>query len=394
MAHSGKPDPIVALEPLVRRIAANRLSSRDDIDDVVQETLTRLLEARPRLELRTLASYAVVTTRHLVTSLQRRREIAERHAPKTFDPRAPLDPEERVLQLEEQRALLSGLARLREGERDALIERDVLDASTAEVAAKESTTPGAAATRLTRARARLRVEYLLAFRGLRDLPAPRCRSVLYALAAGDKARQVSLAAGDHIDECSSCASVVGPLIARSRRLAALAPFGVVTGWIGRQIKAHPAHATVGGATAVAVAAVVALTFVEPAAPPKDAPAWVLLIGGEKGLPLPPDFAWRTHVNDSVIARGAPVESVPLDEGFWIGTSNRNRLFAVITGGGESPVHVSATHRVWFRGRLIKNRAGSLHRLIPRMSEGEGLLRRQGHHIVVKVEDLRTSPRRN
>lgn len=77
---SKRSDHIAALEAVVRRIGSALLDDPHDVD-VVQETLTRLLEAEERLELRTLAAYAVVTTGNLVTSLRRRNATAQKHAP-------------------------------------------------------------------------------------------------------------------------------------------------------------------------------------------------------------------------------------------------------------------------------------------------------------------------
>ena len=54
-------EPIVALAAVVRAVLAARLHDRDVVEDLVQETLARLLEARPRLDDGVLAAYAVAT---------------------------------------------------------------------------------------------------------------------------------------------------------------------------------------------------------------------------------------------------------------------------------------------------------------------------------------------
>src|SRR4051812_31995240 len=57
---------------LVRRVVTSRLTDPDAVDDIVQETLVRLLGARSRLDDRALGPYAIVVARNLVVSHWRR----------------------------------------------------------------------------------------------------------------------------------------------------------------------------------------------------------------------------------------------------------------------------------------------------------------------------------
>ena len=57
-------------------------------------------------------------------------------------------------------------SRIPESERDVLLAHEVDGAGTAELAASRGSTPGAIAAQLNRTRAKLRVEYLLAERGV------------------------------------------------------------------------------------------------------------------------------------------------------------------------------------------------------------------------------------
>jgi hypothetical protein len=59
---------VAGLEPVVRRVIAARVSDRHLIDDLVQETLARVLESRRSLEGEALLAYAVVSARNIVTS--------------------------------------------------------------------------------------------------------------------------------------------------------------------------------------------------------------------------------------------------------------------------------------------------------------------------------------
>jgi hypothetical protein len=73
--------------------------------------------------------------------------------------------------------------------------------------------------RLARARANLRLEFLLTFRRL-SLPTPECRPVLLALAARDPRRKAQLDAAGHVEMCPTCAELLEPMTERDRRIAA------------------------------------------------------------------------------------------------------------------------------------------------------------------------------
>jgi DNA-directed RNA polymerase specialized sigma24 family protein len=66
---------LVAVTEPVRQAAAARAAAgavgQAEVDDVVQETLARLWEARWRLERGALLAYGVVVARNLVTSAER-----------------------------------------------------------------------------------------------------------------------------------------------------------------------------------------------------------------------------------------------------------------------------------------------------------------------------------
>ena len=71
--------PIVELVPLVRRVVAARVRDPQLVDDLVQETLVRVMAARARVEADTLAPYAAVTARNLVASYAERNDRARRY---------------------------------------------------------------------------------------------------------------------------------------------------------------------------------------------------------------------------------------------------------------------------------------------------------------------------
>jgi RNA polymerase sigma factor (sigma-70 family) len=213
-------DDVMELAPLLRRVITARVRDRQVVEDLVQETLTRVMSAHRRLEPRALAPYAVVTARNLVTSLATSEDRGRRHAHRLIDLREPMLPEEETLRREERRAVTTALARLPEQDQEALVAHEVEGMDTATLAASRDSTPGAVAAQLSRARAKLRVEYLLELEQA-EPPTASCRPVLLALSAGDRRRQRDLDAGGHLLACAWCARLSEPLLDR-RRTASVA----------------------------------------------------------------------------------------------------------------------------------------------------------------------------
>jgi serine/threonine-protein kinase RsbT len=208
-------DDLLELAPLLRRVIAARVHDRHAVEDLVQETLTRVMAARQRLEPRTLAPYAVVTARNLVRSLATSEDRSRRHAHRLIDVREPVLPEEEALRREENRAITAALGKLSQQDQEALVAHEVEGMDTATLAISRDSTPGAVAAQLSRARAKLRVEYLLQLEQA-EPPTARCRPVLLALSAGDRRRQRDLDAGGHLLACSWCARLSDVLLDRRR----------------------------------------------------------------------------------------------------------------------------------------------------------------------------------
>lgn len=162
---------------------------------------------------------------------------------------------------ERHQALNSALDGLGPVEREALVSHSD-GVSTAEIAERESTTPGAVAARLARSRARLRVDYVLALRKVTP-PTPRCRPVLLAVSASDIRRQRALDTAGHLAGCASCAELIPPLAQRRSFLAgvAVAPLALLGAAGGRivRVSQHPAaRASAAVGVAGGIAAVVLL----------------------------------------------------------------------------------------------------------------------------------------
>ena len=118
-----------------------------------------------------------------------------------------------LLQQEERSLVAKALDRLATTDRDLLVAHEVERQDTRTLAERRDSTPGAVAAQLNRARAKLRVEYILVQEHL-DPPTERCRPVLRAISSGDRRRQRELDTGAHLLECECCARVGVALLDR------------------------------------------------------------------------------------------------------------------------------------------------------------------------------------
>ena len=207
-------EPVADLVPVIRRVVAARIRNPAQVDDIVQETLSRVLAARSRVEGDTLAPYAVATARNLIASAaqreQRARQLAHLLAePGDEEPR----PEDEANRRADAALVNTALGRLAQTDRELLLAHEVEGKDTAALAADRGSTPGAVAARLARTRARLRVEYLLAQRGI-DPPTDRCRPTLLALSSADRRRQAELDVTGHLLACDFCADLGRLLLER------------------------------------------------------------------------------------------------------------------------------------------------------------------------------------
>jgi RNA polymerase sigma factor (sigma-70 family) len=373
------------------------MDNADIVDDIVQETLTRLLDARWRLDRAALVAYALVTARNLVAEHQRTAAVAQRHAPRLAEPVTSASADDAVLAAEEQAAMSAAVQLLDEPDRALLLAREVDEISVAKLAAEHGVTPQALTARLARARARLRVEHLLVFR--RAAPrSPQCRPVLEALSLGDRRRQATLHAGAHLLRCRTCGPLAEPLLRRRRSLSAFWPVSLLAApW--RSLRAHAGSAgTAAGAVVVAVGVLVAVLVVRadgpPPAPPPGPPPNVeratgpLTVAGEP-LPFSSVRTLRSRVGEPVRAQRARVLSVPADEGFWIGTASEGRVWVQLRGGGESRPRIAAGRLVSFTGRVASAPASMPGRVGLSSAEGAAELVDTGAYIEVRTGDVTT-----
>lgn len=204
---------VAALMPMVRRIVHARVGAHAAAEDLIQETLVRVLAAAPTIEPGMLEPYAIATARNVVASMWRDDDRHKRNRHRVADVRRAETPDEQVVADEEQSAVLQALARLTEREREALLAHEVSGRDTRTMASEQGSTAGAVAAQLNRTRARMRVEYLLVLEQA-EPPTDRCRPVLLSLSSGDRRRQREVDAARHVLECELCARLSDPLMKR------------------------------------------------------------------------------------------------------------------------------------------------------------------------------------
>ena len=124
---------ILALVEPLRRFALSRVHDAHDAEDITQETLTRVLAARGRLEDGTLTGYAFAVARNLVAGRYREADLGRRHSARLVDRREPPQPEHVLLAAEDRRALATALRELPQRQRDQLVEHVVHDVAVSEL---------------------------------------------------------------------------------------------------------------------------------------------------------------------------------------------------------------------------------------------------------------------
>ncbi len=217
LPESGGQSDVAALIPMIRGFVYSRVANRAVADDLVQETLVRMLAAAGRVEPGMFEPYAIVTARNLVASMWKEQDRHRRNQHRIIDLRPSDSPDEGLLQREEKDAVAEALERLSERDRHTLVAHEVSGQDTRSLAEELGMTAGAVAAQLSRSRARLRVEYLLALEQEESVT-DRCRPVLFAVSSGDRRRQREVDAARHLLECDLCEKLSPPLLKRGQHI--------------------------------------------------------------------------------------------------------------------------------------------------------------------------------
>lgn len=214
----GPADDVTDLLPMLRRIVAAKIGEHPAAEDLVQETLVRVLAAQDRIEAGMARAYAIATVRNLMATMWREEDRHQRNRHRVHDPGEPERADELVVASAESAAMAKAVQRLDDRERRLLLAHEVEGEPTSSLAGDAGSTSGAIAAQLKRTRARLRVEYLLALDQV-EPPTDRCRPVLLSLSSADRRRQRELDAARHLLECGLCSRLSEPLLARGPQRA-------------------------------------------------------------------------------------------------------------------------------------------------------------------------------
>lgn len=388
-------DTLVGLTDVVRRTLLARNADIHLVEDLTQETLVKVAAARPRLSDDTLRAYAIVTARNALNHHYRRQATVKRHAHRVVEFRSLDGPEQVTLEREETDALALALDRLDAHDRELLIAHESDGTPLDELAARHHTTPRAIAMRLARARAVLRVEFVLAFRRVENI-STQCRNNLIALSAGDTRRQGELHTAEHLVTCDTCAEMSKPIVQRRRGIAAwllLAPAELARRYLASLRRSHVTQ-VVTIATITAAATLTYFAFANdpdstqaatapveatsaPAAPaPSAAPA-----------PTTPIDPCQPAVDASVIAAdldncpftltSVTVIDVPADEGFWVTAPDGQPAWVHLVGDNESPQQIAPGQSLTMTGRIRQHTTSVDHAGAP-PDQQSGLAARTAH----------------
>ncbi|RBY88280.1 hypothetical protein [Blastococcus sp. TF02A-26] len=121
----------------------------------------------------------------------------------------------------------------------------------------------------------------------------------------------------------------------------------------------------------------------------------VVAGGQSVLPLAtaadPAAALAAVTGQQATGTAVQVLSVPADEGFWVGTSDTDRVWVQLTGeAGESPYQVQEGDTVDFEGTVVAHDAGFAGQVGVDPAEGADQLTQQAQHIEVAKSAVRLS----
>ncbi len=102
-------------------------------------------------------------------------------------------------------------------------------------------------------------------------------------------------------------------------------------------------------------------------------------------------AFAEFAGQPATATGVQVLSVPADEGFWVGSSDTERVWVQLTGeAGESPYQVQEGDRVDFEGSVVAHDEAFAGEVGVDEADGAGQLTEQGHHVEVAKSAVQLS----
>jgi hypothetical protein len=100
---------------------------------------------------------------------------------------------------------------------------------------------------------------------------------------------------------------------------------------------------------------------------------------------------RSHADQEAVGRAVRVQSVPADEGFWVGPSEQDRLWVQLSGtGGESSYKVRQGDSIDFTGTVTATPEGFAAKSGVTEAEGAGQLTSQDFHVSAPASSIKLS----
>ena len=131
--------------PVITRVVRARVRDRAAADDLIQETMVKVLAAADRVEPGMLEPYAIATSRNVVATMWQQQDRDRRHQHRMVD-LAPADaPDLDLLRSEDRSAMGVALEHLTPAEREALLAHEVEGMATRSMAERRGWSPGALA---------------------------------------------------------------------------------------------------------------------------------------------------------------------------------------------------------------------------------------------------------
>lgn len=131
----------------------------------------------------------------------------------------------------------------------------------------------------------------------------------------------------------------------------------------------------------------------PAAPGALGASAALTSQGQPLLPLATaatNSKYTALAGQAATGKQVVVQSVPANEGFWVGTSETDRVWVQLIGRGESPEKVTPGAKASFTGKIVANPPNYPATVGLTAAEGAAQLTSQGAHIEVPQNGLSLS----
>jgi hypothetical protein len=129
----------------------------------------------------------------------------------------------------------------------------------------------------------------------------------------------------------------------------------------------------------------------PAASGQTGEAGTVMTGGEDLMLNLTAAGLKPYDGKQATGNAVEVQSVPADEGFWIGSNETDRLWIQLTDtGGESDYQVKVGDQVGFTGTVTSAADGFAAKSGLTAAEGADQLTEQGHYLSVPASSVKLS----